>query len=317
VTDNIDRKTPYVYQYETSVQRQLTNTTAVEVSYLGSQGHRLQRWINLANQPVPGTTPIASRSPFPEFGLFQGASNVGYSNYNSLGVKLTRRYASGLTILGSYTLSKSIDNGSGIRTLGTDPLNPQDSYCLSCERGLSVFDQRHRFVTSAVYDLPFGPGRKYLNQGALSKVIGGWKLTSIVTLASGFPLTIAAGEDTANIGNCCRPNRVPGVSPKLDHPTISQWFNTAAFSRAPNGTFGNSGRSVVIGPGIVNWDFSTSKDFHFTGQHYLQFRFEAFNFLNHPNWGDPNTTLSSVAFGRINSTRTDMRQLQFGLKLVF
>jgi hypothetical protein len=317
LTDNIDRKTPYVYQYETSVQRQLTNTTAVEVSYLGSQGHRLQRWINLANQPVPGTTPIASRSPFPEFGLFQGASNVGYSNYNSLGVKLTRRYASGLTILGSYTLSKSIDNGSGIRTLGTDPLNPQDSYCLSCERGLSVFDQRHRFVTSAVYDLPFGPGRKYLNQGALSKVIGGWKLTSIVTLASGFPLTIAAGEDTANIGNCCRPNRVPGVSPKLDHPTISQWFNTAAFSRAPNGTFGNSGRSVVIGPGIVNWDFSTSKDFHFTGQHYLQFRFEAFNFLNHPNWGDPNTTLSSVAFGRINSTRTDMRQLQFGLKLVF
>jgi hypothetical protein len=317
LTDQIKRKTPYVDEYETSVQRQLTNTTTLEVSYLGSQGHRLQRWINLANQPVPGTTPIASRSPFPEFGLFQGAANVGYSNYNSLGIKLTRRYADGLTVLGSYTLSKSTDNGSGIRTIGTDPLNPQNSYCLSCEDGRSVFDQRHRFVTSAVYDLPFGPDRKYLNQGALGKVIGGWKLTSVVTLASGFPLTVSAGEDTANIGNCCRPNRVAGVSPKLDNPTINEWFNTDAFSRAPNGTFGNSGRSVVVGPGIMNWDFSTSKDFHITEQQYLQLRFEAFNFLNHPNWGDPNTSRSSVAFGKINSTRTDMRQLQFGLKLVF
>jgi hypothetical protein len=317
LTDQIKRKTPYVDEYETSVQRQLTNTTTLEVSYLGSQGHRLQRWINLANQPVPGTTPIASRSPFPEFGLFQWAANVGYSNYNSLGIKLTRRYADGLTVLGSYTLSKSTDNGSGIRTIGTDPLNPQNSYCLSCEDGRSVFDQRHRFVTSAVYDLPFGPDRKYLNQGALGKVIGGWKLTSVVTLASGFPLTVSAGEDTANIGNCCRPNRVAGVSPKLDNPTINEWFNTDAFSRAPNGTFGNSGRSVVVGPGIMNWDFSTSKDFHITEQQYLQLRFEAFNFLNHPNWGDPNTSRSSVAFGKINSTRTDMRQLQFGLKLVF
>jgi len=317
LTDNIDRKTPFVDQYEFSVQRQLNNTTSLEASYLASQGRRLQRWINLANQPIPGTTPIVSRSPFPEFGLFQGASNVGYSNYDSLGVKLTRRYANGLTILGAYTLSKSTDIGSGIRTLGTDPLSPQDSHCLSCEHGLSVFDQRHRFVTSAVYDLPFGPGRKYLTDGVLGKVIGGWKLTSVVTLASGFPLTVSAGEDTANIGNCCRPNLVPGVSTKLDNPTINQWFNTAAFSRAPNGTFGTSGRSVVTGPGIVNWDFSTSKDFHFTEQYYLQFRFEAFNFLNHPNWGDPNTNFSNVAFGRIISTRTEMRQLQFGLKLVF
>ena len=317
LTDQIDRKTPYVDQYETTVERQVTNNTSLEVSYLGTQGHKLQRWINLANQPVPGTSPVADRSPFPEFGLFQGAAGVGYSHYNSLGVKLTRRYSGGLTILGSYTLSKSTDNGSGIRTLGTDPLNPQNSYCLSCEDGLSVFDQRHRFVTSAVYDLPFGSGRRFLSDGALGHVVGGWKVTSVVTLASGFPLTVAAGEDSANIGNCCRPNRVPGSSTALDNPTINEWFNTAAYSRAPQGTFGTAGRSEIIGPGIENWDFSLSKEFHFSGQPYLEFRFEAFNFLNHPNWGDPNITLSSVAFGTISSTRTDMRQLQFGLKLVF
>jgi hypothetical protein len=289
----------------------------LEVSYLGTQGHELQRWINLANQPVPGTANVAERSPFPEFGLFQGAANVGYSHYNSLGMKLTRRYSGGLTVLGAYTLSKSWDNGSGIRTLGTDPLNPQSSYCLSCEDGPSVFDQRHRFVTSAVYDLPFGRGRRFLSDGVLGSVIGGWKVTSVVTLASGFPLTVSAGEDTANIGNCCRPNRDFSASTKLDNPTVDKFFNTAAYSRAPNGTFGTAGRSEVIGPGIKNWDFSLAKEFHFTAQHYVEFRFEAFNFLNRPNFGEPNTNLSSVAFGRISSTRTDMRQLQFGLKYVF
>jgi len=157
LTDQIDRKTPYVDQYEASVERQLSGSTAVEVSFLGTEGHELQRWINLANQPVPGTSPVADRSPFPEFGLFQGAANVGYSHYRSLGIKLTRRYSAGLTVLGAYTLSKSTDNGSGIRVIGTDPLNPQNSYCLKCEDGPSVFDQRQRFVTSVVYDLPFGP----------------------------------------------------------------------------------------------------------------------------------------------------------------
>jgi hypothetical protein len=266
---------------------------------------------------VPGTAPIADRSPFPEFGLFQGAANVGYSSYDSLGVKLTRRYSDGLTVLGGYTFSKSTDNGSGIRTLGTDPLNPQNSHCLSCEDGLSVFDQRHRFVTSLVYEIPLGSGHKYFSEGALDKVLGGWKVTSVVTLASGFPLTVSAGEDTANIGNCCRPNRDFNASTELDDPTIDRWFNTAAYSRAPNGTFGTAGRSEVTGPGIRNWDFSLAKQFPIKDQAHVEFRFEAFNFLNTPIWGEPNTNLSNVAFGRISSTRSDMRQLQFGLKLVF
>ena len=125
------------------------------------------------------------------------------------------------------------------------------------------------------------------------------------------------GEDTANIGNCCRPNRDFSVSTKLDDPTIDRWFNTAAYSRAPNGTFGTAGRSEIIGPGIKNWDFSLAKEFHFASQPYVEFRMEAFNVLNHPNWGDPATGITSANFGRISSTRTDMRQLQFGLKLVF
>ena len=108
-----------------------------------------------------------------------------------------------------------------------------------------------------------------------------------------------------------------GQDTALDNPTVERWFNTAAFSRAAAGAFGSAGRGEVIGPGIFNWDFSTSKDFHVTDTNYIQFRFEAFNFLNHPNWGDPNTTFSNVAFGTINSTRTEMRRLQCGLKFIF
>ena len=152
-------------------------------------------------------------------------------------------------------------------------------------------------MTSVVYDLPFGPDRRYLNQGGVvGGVVGGWKVTSVVTLASGFPLTVSAGEDTANIGNCCRPNRDFTVSTKSDNPTIDRWFNTSAYSRAPNGTFGTAGRSEVTGPGIMNWDFSLLREFHFGDGPHLEFRFEAFNFLNNPNWAEPNTTYSSVAF---------------------
>ena len=132
-----------------------------------------------------------------------------------------------------------------------------------------------------------------------------------------FPLTVSAGEDTANIGNCWPPNRDFNVSTKSDNPTIDRWFNTSAYSRAPNGTFcmGRTQRSHR--PGIMNWDFSPLREFHFGDGPHLEFRFEAFNFLNNPNWAEPNTSLSSVAFGRISATRTDMRQLQFGLKFVF
>ena len=329
---NYDRKTPYVTQYELNIQRQLSGSTALEVGYLGSQGHRLQRFSYLANQPVLGSAPLAQRWPFPEFGLIQGVINGGASNYHSLAAKVTRRYANGLTILSGYTFSKSIDNGSGVRTLGSDALYPQNAYCLSCERGRSVFDQRHRFVTSVVYALPFGKGRAHLNHGIAGKLAGGWDLNSIFTLASGFPLNIVPGSDRSQTSTGYDRTNATGASPKLDNPSPNQWFNIAAFSLQPLGTYGNAGRNVAQGPGVFDWDFSTLKNFYFTEKKYLQFRFEVFNFLNHPNFGDPNLTLGNNrldasgvpivgtgSFGTITSTRAgiNMRELQFSLKLIF
>ncbi|PWU00783.1 MAG: hypothetical protein C5B51_24380 [Terriglobia bacterium] len=326
-----DRRTPYVEQYELNFQRQLTGSLAAEFGYLGSQGHRLERLYYL-NQPVPGTSSVAARAPFPEFGIIQEVGNVIDSNYHSLAAKLTRRLSSGLTFLAGYTLSKSIDDGSGIRVIGTDGVHPQDSRCLRCERSRSIFDARQRFVSSILYALPAGKGRRFFNHGAARIIAEGWEVGSIVTVSSGFPLYIINGRDQSNtaVGND-RPNAT-GLNTHLDNPTTGQWFNIQAFALQPVGTFGNVGRNVATSAGIFNWDFSTHRNFHFSERRYLQFRFECFNCANHPNWGDPNVTLTSNLlntagvpisgtgrFGQITSTRSgiDMRELQFSLKFLF
>ena len=325
------RRTPYIEVYELNIQRQLTRDTVAEIGYIGTQGHQLERLYYL-NQPVPGTTPVDRRAPYPELGIIQEVGNVIDSSYNSFTAKLTRRLSGGLTLLAGYTLSKSIDDGSGLRVIGTDGVHPQDSRCLRCERSLSIFDARQRFVTSVLYDLPVGKGRKYLNRGIASSIIGGWGLSSIVTVSTGFPENIQDGLDRSNtaVGND-RPNAT-GISPKLANPTPNAWFNIQAFALQPLGTFGNVGRNVLTGPGIVAWDFSTLKNFNLTEGRYLQFRFEAFNAANHPVWGDPGVLLNANrfdsagvpiagtgAFGQITTTRNgiDMRQLQFSLKLIF
>src|SRR5262249_45890812 len=156
------------------------SNTTLEIGYFGNRGHRLQRFITL-NQPAPGLSdPILARAPYPELGNFQYVASVGQSHYHSLAAKITRRLASGLQGLVSYTLSQSMDNGSGIRTLGTDPLKPQQGDCVSCEWGLSVFDTRHRLVTSFLYDLPAGSGRRYLQSGLLHDILGGWQIGGIL-----------------------------------------------------------------------------------------------------------------------------------------
>jgi len=335
LANDYSRRTPYVVEYELNVQRQLSANTVLEAGYLGSQGHRLERLISY-NLPYPSATgSVASREPASEFGNIQHLAGVVNSNYHSLSAKFTRRMSGGLTFLAGYTFAKSIDDGSGIRTLGTDQLKPQDGTCVSCERGLSIFDTRHRFVTSALYRLPIGKGHQYLNHGIVSGIIGGWEVSSIWTVSTGFPLNVASGKDQSNTGHGYdRPNGVPGVKASLDSSqrSTAEWFNVQAFAMQPFGTYGTLGRNTLTGPDIFSMDFSTLKNFAFSERKYLQFRFEAFNFLNHPNFGDPNTSLASAtltsasvpipgtgSFGTITTTRAgiDMRELQFSLKLVF
>ncbi len=313
-----DRKTPYMVQYVLNVQRELSRNTALEIGYVGSQSKRLERMFD-RNEVLPGTVGTTQdRRPYPEFTRIQEIGNVAEAKYNSLSVKLTRRLDKGLSILGGYTFSKSTDNGSGIRTLNGDQLFPQNSECLECEWGLSIFDVRHRVVSSILYELPFGEGKPFLQTGVGKAILGDWQISNIMSLSSGFPRNSAPGSDRANTGSDQRANLVPGQDPDDGPKTIDKWFNTDAFALQPLGTYGNSPRNNFHGPGIFNFDMSIIRNFRLGGSKSLQFRLEAFNAFNQPVWNDPNTSLANLqTFGTITSTRKPMRELQLGLKFAF
>jgi hypothetical protein len=314
------RRTPYSIQYMFNVQRQLDRQTALEVNYMGSGSHKLES-LRAFNESLPGATgSVLSRAPYPEFSRIQEVDGSGSALYHGLSTRLQRRSGGGLTYLIGYTWSRSLDTASGIRPNDGDTLFPQNSYCISCERGLSTFSVKHRMVSSVLYELPFGKGKQFVNQGGIANVVlGGWQLGTILTLQNGFPRTVTTGRDQSNTGaGYDRPN---ATGQQVDIPRGQEdpeaFFNIAAFEIQPFGTFGNVGRNTLIGPGMIAWDFSTLKNFTIREGHDLQFRFEAFNFPNHPNWGNPTTAANNVNFGKIRGTRTNMREMQFGLKYIF
>jgi hypothetical protein len=311
-------------QYLLNIQREFSKNLVYEIGYMGSISRRLEA-LRAINETIPvdpnvSNLSLNARSAFPEFGRIQLVDNGGRGNYNSLGMKLTKRYSAGLTALVSYTWSKSIDTASAIRNQGGDVLFPQNSGCRQCERGLSGFNTEHRLATSVLYDLPFGKGRAFdITNGFLDAIAGGWQLASIITIQSGFPLTVTNGADTSNTGAFFdRPNAT-GLDPQVSNVTTENAFNTAAFQIQPRGTYGSVGRNTLIGPSFVRWDFSSLKNFKmpYSENHSLQFRFEAFNFPNHPNWGNPDANIQSGNFGKIRGTRGDMRNLQLALRYTF
>jgi hypothetical protein len=336
-----DHRTSYTMQYLLNVQRQVGSRTAIEAGYLGNQSHHLYGFQD-ANQAIPygylgngTTTPVSARLPYLNYGVIQLVHDGGNGVYHALSLKVTRRFGEGLSIVSSYTFSKSIDDTSGIRTQGFDTLFPQNSDCIACERGLSSFDVRHRSVTSILYDLPLGKGKRLnINNAVLNGIAGGWQTGGIVTMQTGIPGTLSiGGVDNAatSDGGYDRPNST-GASVFAPNRTPSRWLNPAAFTEAPPGFFGSVGRDTIEGPGIFNFDMEVHKQFRmpYREGHVLQFRLEAFNVLNHPNWGMPNLNILSGAafpgqpgtnahqnFGVVNGTQTAMRQLQIGLKYSF
>ena len=318
-----DIRNPRVLQYLFNVEHELSKSMVFEIGYLGSEGHRLEGLFD-ANEATPGTSALTSRLPFSNIGIMQTVQGGGNSNYNSLGMKLTRRLSSGLTLLAAYTYAKSIDDVSAIRGQ-SDTIFPQNSRCLECERGLSAFNVAHRFVVSALYELPVGAGKTFLNRGGLvNELLGGWQIGSIYTVQTGLPGYPTPGPDQSNtgVGNSRDRLNATGLSQSIANPSPNDWFNVSAFALEPFGTFGNAGRNTVIMPGRNDWDFSALKNFRITERQQLQFRFEGFNFANHPNWGNPGLSWGQNVkpasnFGVISSTALAMRQLQFGLKYVF
>jgi hypothetical protein len=318
--NSIDREigTPRVQHFNFGIQNEVAQDMLVEVSYVGSMGRNLQYRRNI-NQAFLGPGSIASRRPFPPYGNIRTTETTAESDFNSLQLRLERRAPTGLSFLSSYTLSKSLDWGSGGGSAGESG-EAQDARNIRAERGLSNFDARQRWVLSTVYRFPFGQGQRFLADvgSAANAILGGWEMSGILTLQSGRPLTPRFSNDYNNTGRSrtSRPDRVSsGILPSGQR-TIDRWFDTSAFVIQPQDRFGNSGRGILTGPGI-NWlDLALMKMFYIGESVDIQFRTEFFNALNHPNFDMPNIDVNSSRFGRIFSAR-DSRQIQFALKILF
>ena len=315
-------KSGRVLSYNINVQQELFGTV-FQAAYVGSQGRHL-RLIGDFNQGIGGKRPISqftsispSGAPRPATG---GAMTIqaseSNSNYNGLWLTAEKRLAKGLTFNVSYTFSKSIDNNS----VGSSNPQIQDFYNIAAERALSDFDARQRFVLSGIYLLPL----HWDQNGFTRRLAEGWSIAPIVNLQSGNPFSpIVPTADLSSLETFDRPNLVIGQPLTLANASPFQWLNKAAFALAPSGTFGNAGRNILTAPGFEDIDFAISKTTTIRERFSLQFRAEAFNLFNHPNFGQPANNFSATNYGQILSTRTargdlgSSRQLQLGMKLIF
>jgi TonB dependent receptor len=311
------QRTPYIQQYNIGVQYELMPDVVLDVAYVGNKGTNLNGFRNL-NQRAVITNPDGSQSagarPYPAFGDIQWMENRVNSTYNSLQLRLEKRFSRGLTGTVSYTLGEALSGapdhistsggGAGIDT-GVFR-EPQDSNNLRAEIGPTEFDVRHRFVASYVWELPWGRGRRFGSawNRAMDLAFGGWQLTGIHVLQSGLALTATLGGSTVlNLGGerRARPNVVGEPELPRSERTLARWFNTeafSAFSPSPQ-AFGNAGVGILRGPGVANFDFTLAKNFSLNERRYFQFRTELFNAFNHPNFGPPNIARDSSGFGQI------------------
>lgn len=345
---DLHQRTSYNIQWNLSIQRSLMKDVVFEAGYLASLGLKLEQNVQ-PNNALPGLGAIDPRRPFagltyadgtqfPSYITVQGNSvPVGFinylphsaqSNYHALLLRLEKRFTKGFSFLNSYTFSKAITNAPQFRNAGgvngNENSPAQDSFNLRADRGLASFDIAHRWVSTAVYDLPFGAGRQMLQEGVWSKVLGGIQASGIFSIQTGFPFTINIQGDSANVGAgtggiFVRPNAVPGQNWDLSggQRSTGRYFNTDAFVAPPSGTFGNVGKNTLIGPGLTNVDLVLSKEFVVRERLRFQFRGEAFNILNHSNYTLVGRILNAPAtYGRVLG-QLDPRQIQLGAKLIF
>lgn len=312
----IDRKlrNTYSQQWNLGVQHELVTNLLVDVGYQGSLTLKGPRSVQI-NQPItPATGSVASRRPHPLFGPLGFTENSGTSNFHSLQSKIEQRFSGGLTFISSFMWAKAIDDryvgGQG------NPGNAQNAYNLRAERGLSAFDVRKKWTFSFVYELPVGPGKGRLEQGAAAHILGGWQLSGIYTAQDGRPFTPVLSTDNSNVGiGADRPNLIG--NPKVDNPTPQRWFNAAAFAAAPRFTYGSAGRGILTSDGLATLDLSLTKNIRISETMRMQFKGEFFNVTNHTNFGIPENRIDQPSAGTISSTITTSRQIQLGLRIVY
>lgn len=323
----LDYREGYIQSYNIAVQRSLPANFALDVAYVGNKGTRMSQQFNANAGMVLG----AGREGQPLWSRFRrdAATNISFvgvsSLYNSLQVKMDRRFSGGLQITTAYTWSKSIDYSQD---------NGGFAYIINSarSRARSDFDRRHMFNQSYVWELPFGKGKKMANEGALAKIAGGWQVSGILTAMTGQALNISAPTATLNApSNSNNPNYL-GSGPLPVSGTVNfratgrnqpTWFDTTVFQAPAAATFGNVGRNAFTGPGFFNLDLSLFRRFAVKERVTLELRAESYNFSNTPQYPNPDGGFGNATFGQItnagigSSADGGSRQVQFGLRILF
>ncbi len=295
----------YVQSWNLNIQQEIKSSLVINIGYAGSKGTHLDivRAPDQTQTGAPIFTPctpltpvnVSCVSPF----LFE--SSQGSSILHSASLRVRKRLRHGLSVGGTYIFSKSIDDASSIG--GGATVVAQNDLDIAAERGLSSFDQRHRFTADYLYELPFGKEKKWLTKdGWAQNVFGGFSVSGNLTMASGMPFSPRifgnASDLQRGVTGAARPDIVPGQSITVSNPSISQWFNTAAFT-TPSGPFGDAGRNIIIGPGTINFDMALSKTIQVKEMQSLELRLSATNLFNHANFTAIDTTLGSPTFGQV------------------
>jgi hypothetical protein len=294
----------YVQSWNLNIQQEIKTSLVINIGYTGAKGTHLDI-VRAPDQLATGgprfvactpTTPAATNcvQPF----LFESSEGSSILHQGTLRVR--KRLRHGLSLGGTYIYSKSIDNASSIG--GGVAVVAQNDLDIAAERGLSSFDQRHRFVADYLYELPFGKDKKWLTgAGAPQRILGGFSVSGNVTLASGFPFSpqfFGRSTDlTRGVTGSARPD-LTGQLIQLGSPTIQQWFNTAAFS-APAGVFGTAGRNIIIGPGTVQFDMALSKSIQVKEMQSMELRLSATNVFNTVHFTSIDSTFGSPTFGQV------------------
>jgi hypothetical protein len=298
----------YSQQWNLAFQRMLPAQFALDIAYVGTAGTHLQT-IRALNTPLPGPGDIQPRRPYPDFGTIQWNEQTANSNYNALQVKLERRFNHGLSLLTSFTWSKSIDYDSN------DSDGYYDPYNRSSSRGVSDFNVPKVFSTSVIYELPWFRSA----QAVTRSLMAGWTVGGIVSIQDGFPYTPMYSGDPSNTGIPSRADIVPGCNPVLNDPTPREFFNTSCFVAPPGPPvyrLGDAGRNILMADSYRDFDASFYKNFLFSEQKRLEIRFEGFNALNEHSFGIPNATVNAPGYGSVSSSSTG-RQIQIAGKFYF
>lgn len=329
----------FTHQWNVFAERLLRESTSVSVGYVGHHADHLVTPVE-GNQPLQGTGPPATWLPLqqrrPLFATAPGITNIsttaarGRSNYHALQGSMRQRFNRGLEFLASYTLSRAMTNNlgyygagggiNGVAVVNASGAYWQNAYDPDSEYGPAFFDARHNFTLSGSYELPIGRERRFGSSWSpvVDALVGGWSVTGILQLRSGFPVTVIDSRGSslqATRGNE-RPNRIGDG--QVDDPTLTRWLDITAFERAALGTFGNAGVGILRAPGYNNVDMALAKRFPFGGRRSAQVRIEAFNIFNHPSFGPPGRNLADPnTFGTITTTVSAPRTIELVGKFNF